>query len=270
MGLMIPPSPEFLAWEKEYFSFFVTATVGIALHSYDTWYWWIGQAKMIPTPGTQTLGLFVYFGRQDLYGWVRYVVKVYLAWFIYTMIKKIIQHVDYRRMEKALDQEVPPSRLKVLCDNWQNELDAATKHDMAKDGMLQSPMLLSPPSHSRSPSASSLKSLSNTQRWSTGFDTRNAYSERASPSFDESKKEDYGERSFEGTVMICLQNLQANREISQIWITSLQHQSPASNEPCRKSSAIISLVGNPMTISVLHQFIHIILLLNHLIQLAHF
>src|ERR1700753_817528 len=148
MGLMIPPSPEFLAWEKEYFSYFVTGIVGIALHAYDTWYWWVGQAKMIATPGTKTLGLFVYFGTQDLYGWVRYVVKIYLAVFIYTVVKNMIQYQDYRRLEKTLNQEVPPSRLKILCDNWQNELEAATRQDMVKDGILQSPMLLSPPPHS--------------------------------------------------------------------------------------------------------------------------
>jgi hypothetical protein len=214
MGLMIPPSPEYLEWEKEYFSFFVTATVGLLLHGYDTWYWWVGQAKMIPTPGTKTLGLFVYFGQQDIYGWIRYVVKVYLAWFVFFMLKEIIKHRYFHHLEKKLDAQVPPARLKVLCEHWQSELESATRNDLIKEGTVQSPPLLSAPVHSRRPSANSLKSLANSNPWSTSSrtDADTVYAERASPSFDDSKKDDFGEKRLKGTTITCFSYPLANHE----------------------------------------------------------
>lgn len=153
--MLIPPSPDILVWEKEYFSFYVSAIIGLLMHGYDTWYWWHGQSLMLRTPGNQkTVGLFIYFGQQDLFGWIKYPVKIYLVYFITTMMRMMVAHFYYRRLEKRLNKEVPPARFKIMCENWQRELDASmTTKPVTAEGML-----LSPPAHSRQPSINSLRS----------------------------------------------------------------------------------------------------------------
>jgi hypothetical protein len=201
MGWLRPPSPYLLLWERQYLNFFTNALVGIALHGYDLWYWWVGQKLMKPTPGTATFGLFVYFGRQDLTGFIKYPIKVYLIYFICDMLKKCLQFLYYRRLEKRLDFEVPPTRLKRLCESWQKEQEATLRTDSPPEGMIQSSHLLSPPSHSRQPSSNSLRSISSIKaRKSTSSRHELEYplSGRASPALAGSIKDDYGEKSLNG------------------------------------------------------------------------
>lgn len=153
MGMLIPASPEVLVWEKEYFAFYVGAIIGLLLHGYDTWYWFYGQSLMRRTPGVEkTMGLFVYFGQQDLFGWIEYPMKVYLIFFITRAIRRMVAHMYYRQLEKKLNTEVPPARLKMLCGTWQRELDTSfTAHHPIQDNLL-----LSAPERSRNPSLNSL------------------------------------------------------------------------------------------------------------------
>jgi hypothetical protein len=198
MGMLMPPSPEYLRWEKEYLTFYTNAVVGIALHSYDTWYWWVGQAMMIRTPGPKTWGLFIYFGPEDLYGWIKYLARAYLAFFIYIMTRKSIQHLYYHHLEKKVDHEVPPARLKTMSENWQRELEITNERNMTVDGKMPPAHLLSLPVHSRQPSSSSVPVISNSPRPSySPYNGDNVRSRQASPNPDK-WKDDYGEKPSQG------------------------------------------------------------------------
>jgi hypothetical protein len=202
MGWLRPPSPYLLLWEKQYLSFFTDAFVGLGLHGYDMWYWWVGQKLMKRTPGTTPWGLFVYFGRQDVTSWIKYPVRAYLAYFMFTMTRKSLQHLYYRHLEKKLDHEVPPTRLKSLCESWQRELEGTIRNDSPPEGMVHSPYLLSPPSHSRQPSSNSLRTMQSVKArnsTSSRHDLDYPRSGRASPVPLESIRDDYGEKSSDGS-----------------------------------------------------------------------
>jgi hypothetical protein len=125
MGLLIRPNPEFLTWEKEYYTFTVNALVGAGLHGYDIWYWFHGQDLMKPTPGPyNTLGFFIYFGQQQLFGWIRYVMRTWVCFLLCYLLSKLFMFTYIYELEKKIDREVPHPRLKTLIAQWDRELEA--------------------------------------------------------------------------------------------------------------------------------------------------
>jgi hypothetical protein len=133
MGLLIRPNPEFLTWEKEYFTFAVNAMVGAGLHGYDVWYWFVGQNMMRRTPGPDgTSAFFIYFGKQDLFGFMRYVLRVWTPAILLYLLLKLAGFSYIYKMEKKMDRDVPHSRLKTLIAQWDREMETeygrADKH----------------------------------------------------------------------------------------------------------------------------------------------
>jgi hypothetical protein len=157
MGLYGPPAPELLLWERKYFTLFTTTLIGVALHSYDTWYWWVGRELMLKTPGDgTTLGFFIYFGQADLYSWVQYPYKVYLAIAVTGFTIHSLFYFFFRALQRRMDVFVPSTRLESLAERWQADLGM----QRGRDNSLDTGVLLVPDRTlaSRNPSFASKRS----------------------------------------------------------------------------------------------------------------
>jgi hypothetical protein len=126
MGLCGQHPPDLLAWECDYIKLAITNVVALLLHGYDTWYWWAGLQRMKRTPyGEQgeTLGLFIYFGQADIFGWIKYPMRAYLALAVFFLTENLVLLLFNARQQKRVDRTVSPSRLKGLAEKWLREKD---------------------------------------------------------------------------------------------------------------------------------------------------
>jgi hypothetical protein len=133
MGLYGPPAAELLVWEKNYFTVIFTTMVGLSLYSYDTWYWWVGQAKMMKTPGGSgtTLGLFLYWGQFDLFSWIKWPMRVTLIITMICTILAIVINLLYRNLQTRMDYLVTPQRLEDLASSWIRGMGIVVSQDGA-------------------------------------------------------------------------------------------------------------------------------------------
>lgn len=244
MGLLIPPSPDQLVWEKEYSAFFVSAVIGIALHSYDTWYWYIGQHKMLRTPGTETSGFVIHFGKVDIFGWISIPIKMYLALFLLVKIRQAITRLYFYRIEKRLDREVPPTRMKRIAEGWQKEFDSQAEMYGDNDEALLDTSHLSPPLHKRNISSRSDPAASNSlEKDQTVCDGTLS----PTPQLRSSWRDEFDNKlSSEGISTSCYVQY-SSLTVSQYESTTTQLQSQASKEQCPKTFATGSSDGNQNT-----------------------
>jgi len=122
MSYFTPKTPNYLLWERDYWKKASIIFVGYCLHGYDIWYWWAGKAQMKTTPGTQTLGLFVYFGRQDIFQWIYYPVRVYLTMAMIAFTVETCRYIGFHHLEKRMNREVPLEHLQEMAERWAIEL----------------------------------------------------------------------------------------------------------------------------------------------------
>ncbi|KAF2669398.1 hypothetical protein BT63DRAFT_260511 [Microthyrium microscopicum] len=154
-----PHEYELLRWEVDYLKVVLTMLVGIGLHGFDTWFWWRGLYKFKPTPGEHTVALFVYFGQNDLYGYIRIVSRVWNAIALYLLVFNLVLRVSQRSLERTVNSEIPPSRLKEISQGWLTTLYPYNLNQTGSEkGDLKMPATLSPPRVSRRPSINSIRS----------------------------------------------------------------------------------------------------------------
>jgi hypothetical protein len=146
-----PRLPRYLAWEEDYFKVLSTLFVGLCLLGYDIWYWWIGMNLMKKTPGAPTLGLFVYWGTQDLFQWIYIPMRIILPIAALFLMTAVCATVAFKRFERHMNDLITPARLHAISEKWATDLETFEPtpiESLASDN-------LSPPKPSRRPSRAS-------------------------------------------------------------------------------------------------------------------
>jgi hypothetical protein len=160
MNYWTPKLPRYLAWEEDYFKVFSSLFVGLCLVGYDTWYWWVGMDKMKRTPGTPTFGLFIYWGRQDLFQWIYFPMRILLPVAGLLLLGAVFTTFACRGFERAMNVLITPSRLRTISEKWASDLEM---FEPTPNESL-SPNNLSPPKPSRRPSKASTHTASSIGR----------------------------------------------------------------------------------------------------------
>lgn len=157
MSLGGPKRPDHLPWERDYPKYFLTCFIGLMLHGFDTWYWFSGIWQMKPTPGVEAFGLMIYFGRIDIFGWISYIMKVFVVTMLCIFTKGIIEALVQQYFERKVDHEVPPARLKQLARQWVKHWNRTAAFDLQSDG-LRARKRLAAPNMAQASSSASIKS----------------------------------------------------------------------------------------------------------------
>jgi hypothetical protein len=151
MNSWTPKLPRYLAWEEDYLKSFLSLFVGLCLLAYDTWYWWFGKKLMMKTPGTPTMGLFLYWGEQDLFSYISIPMRILQAIVILVLLFAVYTTVSFQRFERKMDSLITPGRLLSISEKWASDLEMfePTSIDSVASNTL------SPPKPSRRPSKAS-------------------------------------------------------------------------------------------------------------------
>jgi hypothetical protein len=123
MGIYGYPTPKTLIWERHVLQRVITDTVCLALHGFDTWFWWYGLWTLKPTNGPEGNPVFFpYVGRVDIFqSWIKWFARVFNLWEMWWIALDLVTICAYVVQQRRMDRDMPPERLQEEAVRWLEE-----------------------------------------------------------------------------------------------------------------------------------------------------
>ena len=120
MGIFGIRTPELLPWERHFKQRLIADIAFLAIAGFDAWFWWVGVWILKPTNGPEQNPIFYpyYFGRAELYGWIRYPARVINIFLLCVGICDILAVVTYYLKNRWLDKNFPIAALLQGTKRW--------------------------------------------------------------------------------------------------------------------------------------------------------